>query len=51
MPRLKGAANYKNDILINIILEILPNGEYGWQAVSLPIMSSQRRRTRVTQMT
>ncbi len=34
MPRLKGAVNYKNDILINIILEILPNGEYDWQAVS-----------------
>ncbi len=34
MPRLKGAVNYKNDILINIILEILPNGECGWQAVS-----------------
>jgi hypothetical protein len=34
MPHLKGAVNYKNDILINIISEILPNGEYGWQAVS-----------------
>ncbi len=34
MPCLKGAVNYKNDILINIISEILPNGEYGWQAVS-----------------
>jgi hypothetical protein len=34
MPRLKSAINYKNDILINIILELLPNGEYGWHAVS-----------------
>jgi hypothetical protein len=34
MPRTKGAVNYKNDMLINIISEILPNGEYGWQAVS-----------------
>jgi hypothetical protein len=34
MPRLKSAVNYKNDILINNILEILPNCEYGWQAVS-----------------
>jgi hypothetical protein len=34
MPRLKGVVNYENDILINIILEILPNGEYVWQAVS-----------------
>ena len=34
MPRTKGAVNYKNEMLINIISEILPNGEYGWQAVS-----------------
>jgi hypothetical protein len=34
MPRTKGAVNYKNDMLINIISEILPNGEYSWQAVS-----------------
>jgi len=30
MPCTKGAINYKN-----IISEILPNGEYGWQAVSV----------------
>ncbi len=34
MPPLKGSVNYKNDIPINIISEILPNDEYGWQAVS-----------------
>ena len=34
MPRTKGAVNYKNDMLINIILEVLPNGEYGWPSVS-----------------
>jgi hypothetical protein len=34
MGRKKGAVNYKNDLLINIIAEILPNGEYGWQAVA-----------------
>jgi hypothetical protein len=34
MSRTKGAVNYKNEMLINIISEILPNGEYGWQAVS-----------------
>jgi hypothetical protein len=34
MPRTKGDVNYKNDLLINIILEILPTGEYGLQAVS-----------------
>ena len=35
MPRAKGAANYKNDTLINIIAEVLSNNEYGWQAVAL----------------
>jgi hypothetical protein len=34
MPCTKGAIKYKNDMLINIISEILPNGEYGWHAVS-----------------
>ena len=35
MPRRKGTVDYKNDILINIVLEILPNGEYSWQGISL----------------
>ena len=34
MPRRKGSVNYKNDVLIQIISEILPNGEYGWNAVA-----------------
>jgi len=34
MARKKGAVNYKNDVLIQIVGEILPNGEYGWQAVA-----------------
>jgi hypothetical protein len=34
MPCTKGAVKYKHDMLINIISEILPNGEYGWHAVS-----------------
>ncbi len=34
--RRKGVVNYKNDVLIRIVGgEILPNGEYGWQAVAL----------------
>ncbi len=33
MPHFEGTINYKNDILINFISEVLPNGEYGWQAV------------------
>ncbi len=26
--------NYKNNLLICIVAEILPNGEYGWQAIA-----------------
>ena len=29
-----GVANYRNEILINIVSNILPNGEYAWQAVA-----------------
>jgi hypothetical protein len=28
------AFKYKNEVLIKIIAEVLPNGEYGWQAVA-----------------
>jgi hypothetical protein len=31
----KGAKNYKNEVLICCVLDILPNGKYGWQAVAL----------------
>jgi hypothetical protein len=31
----KGSANYKNEVLIQIIGELLPNSEYGWQAVAI----------------
>ena len=27
--------NYKNDVLIDIIEEILPNGELGWEAIAI----------------
>ena len=26
--------NYRNEILINIVSNLLPNGEYAWQAVA-----------------
>ena len=42
MPRAKGVKNYKNDILIPIITEILPNGEYGWSAVALAYQEQVR---------
>ncbi len=36
MPRgrARGVANDKNEILINIVSNMLPNGEYAWQAVA-----------------
>jgi hypothetical protein len=35
MPRKKGSVNYKNKLLIDIVADVLPNGEYGWQTVTL----------------
>jgi hypothetical protein len=32
----KGSMKYKNNLLIRIIEEILPNGELGWEAVAIP---------------
>ena len=42
MPRAKGAKNYKNDLLIPIVAEILPNGDYGWTAVALAYQEQAR---------
>jgi hypothetical protein len=44
MPRskAKGAKNYKNEVLIPIVAEILPNGEYGWSAVALAYQEQAR---------
>ncbi len=35
MPRKKGSVNYKNELLIDIVADVLPNGEYGCQTVAL----------------
>jgi hypothetical protein len=35
MPRKKRSVNYKNELHINIVADVLPNGEYGWQTVAL----------------
>ncbi len=35
MPQKKGAVNYKNDVLIDIVEEILPDGELGWEAFAI----------------
>ena len=35
MPRKTGARNYRNELLIEIVAQVLPNGEYAWQAVAL----------------
>jgi hypothetical protein len=42
MPRARGAKNYKNDLLIPIVAEILPNGDYGWTAVALAYQEQAR---------
>lgn len=34
MPRVAGSKNYRNDVLIPVVKELLPNGELGWQAVA-----------------
>jgi hypothetical protein len=35
MPRKRGSVKYKNNVLIDIIEEILSNGELGWEAVAI----------------
>ncbi len=35
MLRKKRLVNYKNNLLIDIIEEILPNGELGWEAIAI----------------
>jgi hypothetical protein len=35
MPRKKGSVKYKNKVLIDIVADVLPNGEYGWQTIAL----------------
>ena len=37
-----GAKNYKNDLLIPIVAEILPTGDYGWSAVALAYQEQAR---------
>ena len=32
--RERGVPNYKNELLIRIVFEMLPNREYAWQAVA-----------------
>jgi hypothetical protein len=35
MTRKKGSVNYKNELLLDIVADVLPNGEYGWQTIAL----------------
>ena len=46
MPRRAGAKNYKNDVLIAIIEEVLPNGELGWDAVALAYQEQTSEETK-----
>jgi hypothetical protein len=43
MPHKKGGANYKNNLLIDIIDKILPNGKLGWEVFLLPTREDQMR--------
>ena len=45
MGRRKGAVNYKNEVLIKIVGELLPNGEYGWQAVAIAYQDATKEET------
>ena len=40
--RPRGAKNYKNEVLINIIAGILPNGLYGWEQVAAAYMTAAK---------
>jgi hypothetical protein len=47
MPRARGKANYKVELLISIIEEKLPQGSMGWQEVAaLYQLRSQERTAR-----
>jgi hypothetical protein len=45
MGRRGGAVNYKNEVLIKIFGKILPNGEYGWQAVAIAYQDATKEET------
>jgi hypothetical protein len=45
MGRRRGAVNYKNEVLIRIVGEILPNGEYGCQAVAIAYQDETKEET------
>jgi hypothetical protein len=45
MPQNKGAVNHKNDVLINIVEEILPNGELGWEALAIAYQAKSNEET------
>jgi hypothetical protein len=45
MLRKKGTVNYKNNVLVNIVEEILPNGELDWEAVAIPYQAKSNEET------
>jgi hypothetical protein len=36
----RGAKNYKNEVLMNIIAGVLPSGQYGWDQVAAAFMTA-----------
>jgi hypothetical protein len=45
MLQKKGFVNYKNDMLINIVKEILSNNELGWEAVAIAYKAKSNEET------
>jgi hypothetical protein len=43
MARRKGSVNYKNEVLIKVIGEILHNGVCGWQAMAIAYQSKSNK--------
>ncbi len=42
VERRRGAKNYKNEIITNIIAGILSNGQYGWDQVAAAYMTAAK---------
>jgi hypothetical protein len=45
MACTKGSVNYKNDVLINIINELLANGEVAWETVCTAYFTQSKEKT------
>ncbi len=44
MAHRKCSVHYKDEVLVKIVSDILPNGEYGWQAVALAYLNEMKEK-------